>query len=74
MPTTDSELVTRIEILEARLMHQEAALDELTRTLLQQERLVRTQGELVHRLEQLLQRLTAPDINIAQDETPPPHY
>ena len=40
MTRNEDELTTRIEMLEARLMHQEAALDELTRTLLEQEQLV----------------------------------
>jgi uncharacterized coiled-coil protein SlyX len=74
MSTTEDELTPRIEGLETRLMHQEAALDELTRTLLEQERLVRKQGEVIRKLEMLVQRLSAPELTAAEDTTPPPHY
>jgi SlyX protein len=74
MPTNEDELTARIERLETRLMHQEAALDELTRTLLDQEQLVRTQGEVIRKLEMLVQRLSATDLAAAEDNPPPPHY
>lgn len=74
MSTTEDELTPRIERLETRLMHQEAALDELTRTLLEQEQLVRKQGEVIHKLEILVQRLSATDLMAAEDTAPPPHY
>jgi uncharacterized coiled-coil protein SlyX len=74
MATTEDELTPRIERLETRLMHQEAALDELTRTLLEQEQLVRTQGEVIRKLEMLVQRFSATDLTAAEDTTPPPHY
>ena len=41
----NADLISRIEALESRLMHQEAALDEITRTLVRQEQLVTTQKE-----------------------------
>jgi uncharacterized coiled-coil protein SlyX len=74
MTTTEDELTPRIEVLETRLMHQEAALDELTRTLLEQEQLVKNQGETIRKLETLLQRLSPTDPTAAEDNTPPPHY
>jgi uncharacterized coiled-coil protein SlyX len=74
MATTEDELTPRIERLETRLMHQEAALDELTRTLLEQEQLVRNQGEVIRKLEMLVQRFSATDLTAAEDTTPPPHY
>ena len=74
MSTTEDELAPRIELLETRLMHQEAALDELTRTLLEQEQLVRKQGEIIRKLEMLVQRLSATDVAAVEDNTPPPHY
>ncbi|MFV1973516.1 MAG: SlyX family protein [Thiohalobacterales bacterium] len=74
MAITEDELTPRIEQLETRLMHQEATLDELTRTLLAQEQLVRKQGEVIRRLEMLIQRLSPADTASAADNTPPPHY
>lgn len=74
MTRNEDELTARIEMLEARLMHQEAALDELTRTLLAQEQLIRRQGEILHRLEALVQRLSPADLAAAEDNSPPPHY
>ncbi|MDH3900226.1 MAG: SlyX family protein [Gammaproteobacteria bacterium] len=74
MTRTEDKLTARIEMLETRLMHQEVALDELTRTLLAQEQLVRNQGEILHRLEKLVQRQSPADLTAAEDNTPPPHY
>lgn len=74
MTTTKDKLTPRIDILETRLMHQEAALDELTRTLLEQEQLVRNQAEIIRKLEALIQRLSPADLTGADDNTPPPHY
>jgi len=71
---TEDELIPRIETLEARLMHQEATLDELTRTLLEQEQLVRNQAETIRKLEALIQRLSPADLTGVEDNTPPPHY
>ena len=74
MSTTEDELTPRIEMLETRLMHQEATLDELTRTLLEQEQLVRKQGEVIRKLEMLVQRLSSTELTATEDTTPPPHY
>lgn len=70
----DSELHARLETLEIRLMHLEAAMDEITRTLLQQERLVARQAEALHRLEAQLRATTTSQIASRDEETPPPHY
>ena len=70
----DNDLTNRIEILEERLMHQETAIDEMTRTLLGQEQLLRSQLEAIKRLEQLVQSLTPTSAATAEDETPQPHY
>jgi SlyX protein len=70
----DTDLVVRIESLEARLMHQEAAIDELTRTLLQQEQLVSRQAATIERLESQLRSLSVAGITPAGGEGPPPHY
>jgi uncharacterized coiled-coil protein SlyX len=74
MTRTEDKLTARIEMLETRLMHQEVALDELTRTLLAQEQLVRNQGEIIRKLETLVQRQSPADLTAAEDNTPPPHY
>jgi SlyX protein len=71
---TDTELTTRIEMLETRLMHQEDALDELTLTLLKQEKLVAEQTETIKRLENLIRTLTPANLAQPGEETPPPHY
>jgi uncharacterized coiled-coil protein SlyX len=74
MTRNEDELTARIEMLETRLMHQEAAIDELTRTLLAQEQLIRSQGEMLQRLEALVQRLSTADLTAVEDNAPPPHY
>jgi len=55
-------------------MHQEAALDEITRTLVRQEQIVSTQKNVIETLENQLQSLTAAAIISAGEEPPPPHY
>lgn len=71
---SDDELTSRIEALEIRLMDQDASIEEMTRTLLNQEQLLRLQQETIERLEQLLQSLSAGSINRPGEEPPPPHY
>ena len=71
---SNTDLHARLEALEIRLAHYEAALDELTRTLLKQERLVGEQAESLRRLEAQL-RAAMPSLIASRDEeTPPPHY
>jgi len=64
----------RIEKLENRLMHQEAALEELTRILLAQEERLREQSEMIKRLREHVRTLLPSQIVMAEEETPPPHY
>ena len=64
----------RIERLEIRLMHLEAALDEMTRTLLQQEQLTARQSEHIRQLETRLASMSASAPIPAGQEPPPPHY
>ncbi len=71
---SDSELHARLETLEIRLTHHEAAMDEITRTLLQQERLVAMQAETLRRLEAQLRATASSQIASREEETPPPHY
>ncbi|MGD2137252.1 MAG: SlyX family protein [Gammaproteobacteria bacterium] len=70
----DDALHEHMEALETRLMHQEAAIEELTRTLLDQAQQLRRQADSITRLETMLRGLA--DTNPARpgDEPPPPHY
>ena len=70
----NTELETRIESLEARLMHQEAAIDELTRTLLLQEQRANQQAATIERLEAQLRSLFTANISPPGEDGPPPHY
>jgi uncharacterized coiled-coil protein SlyX len=71
---TSDEFSVRIEMLENRLMHQEAALEELTRILLAQEERLREQSEMIKRLREHVRTLLPSQIALAEEETPPPHY
>jgi uncharacterized coiled-coil protein SlyX len=64
----------RIEALEVRLMHLEAALDEMTRALLRQEQLNRSQADTIERLEEQIRGLAAGYPAGTEREPPPPHY
>jgi uncharacterized coiled-coil protein SlyX len=64
----------RLEDLELRIMHLEAALDELTRSLLLQEQLTSRQAELIRLLEARLQELHEGMAAPAGRDPPPPHY
>ena len=70
----DTDLIARLESLETRLMHQEASLDEITRTLLRQEQLVNRQLQAIETLQGQLQSLTDANGGPASEEPPPPHY
>jgi SlyX protein len=71
---TGDELATRLESLELRLMHQEAAIEELTRTVLQQEQLIATQVVAIKRLEAMLRSLSDTNTASPGEDPPPPHY
>ncbi|VAW72887.1 hypothetical protein MNBD_GAMMA15-398 [hydrothermal vent metagenome] len=71
MSNNDSD--ARIEALEIRLTHQEAALEALTSALLSQERNVREHTEALERLELQLRALAPADGARPADEKPP-HY
>ncbi len=66
-------LNARIEELESRLMHQEAAIEELTRSLLRQDQL-NSQTQAIERLATQLQSMSAPHTLSSGEESPPPHY
>ena len=68
------ELQEHIKSLEERLMHLEAALDEMTRTLLKQETQLNLQADTIRRLESLVKGLADSGPGDPQREPPPPHY
>jgi SlyX protein len=70
----DNELSARLESLEIRLMHQEAAIEELTQTLLQQEQVVSSQLTAIERIESMMRALSTSHTAPPGDEPPPPHY
>jgi SlyX protein len=71
---TEEESSMRIERLESRLMHQEAALEELTRIQLAQERQIRKQSEMIKRLSEHVRVVLPSQLALPEEETPPPHY
>ena len=71
---TDDDTKTRLESLETRIMHQDATIDELTRTLLRQEQLMNKQIKAIKHLEEQIRGLTDATPGVAADEPPPPHY
>ena len=71
---SDSETNARMDTLEDRFTHQEAALDELTRVVLRQEDKLRMQAEIIERLQLQLGALSSESTGTPQDDTPPPHY
>ena len=71
---SDEETNVRMDILEDRFSHQEAALDELTRVVLRQEGKLRTQAEIIERLQLQLGALSSESTGSGQDDNPPPHY
>lgn len=70
---TDNDSGARIEALEIRLTYQEAALEELTRTLLRQEQYLREHAAILERLERQVRAL-APGDDALPTDAKPPHY
>ena len=71
---TDTDIKAPLESLETRIMHQDAAIDELTRTLLGQELLMNKQVETIKHLEEQVRGLSSSNPATSTDEPPPPHY
>lgn len=71
---TESDLHARMVDLEIRIAHQEVTLEELTRSLLAQERQLREQSDTIQRLERQLRAAIPSPVATPQEETPPPHY
>jgi len=71
---TDTDMTTRLELLESKLMHQEASIEELTRTLLAQEQRINAQSLAIERLEDMLRNISEAGPVAADKEPLPPHY
>jgi SlyX protein len=65
---------SRLEDLEIRIAHQEAALEELTQTTLAQQKQIEALNAQVDYLKSLLKELTPSAVAPRSEETPPPHY
>ncbi len=70
---TEKTTLARIESLEERYAHQEAALDEITRRAIEQSGLIAAQAEKIQRLEAALRALDqAASLSVVDEK--PPHY
>lgn len=67
-------LLDRVTDLEIRSAHQEAALDELTRQALRQQRQLNDLLDQVRLLTALLKELSPSAVGSLAEESPPPHY
>jgi len=70
---TEKTTLARIDSLEERYAHQEAALDEITRRAIEQSGLIAAQAEKIERLEAALRALDQASSATPVDERPP-HY
>lgn len=64
----------RVTDLEIRLTHLEAAIDELTQTVLRQQQALDAAVEHLEMVNGLLRELTPSAVRPLSEETPPPHY
>ncbi len=60
--------------LEIRLTHQEAAIEALDRTVVEQQRVIERLRERVERLTEQVRELALSPVAPVSEETPPPHY
>ena len=64
-----------IEDLQIRFAHQEMAIEALTETVTEQDRLIGALREQVSRLEQMMKEIKPSPLGAdAEAEPPPPHY
>ena len=64
----------RITDLEIRLTHQDAAVDELTRVVLRQEKHIEKMTAEIEQLKIILKEMSSTAGGGEQDDKPPPHY
>ena len=65
---------SRIDDLEARLMHQELAIEALNETVTRQDRLIDALREEVSQLRQVVHELRPSPMGADSGHEPPPHY
>jgi len=65
---------SRVTELEERLTHQEAALEALTRTTLEQQQALAQLGGQIEQVIALLRELAPSATGPESEEPPPPHY
>ena len=65
---------SRLTDLEIRFTHQEATLEELTHTVLTQQRAIDDLTRQLSQVHALLRDFSPSPIASASEETPPPHY
>jgi SlyX protein len=65
---------SRLEDLEIRIAHQDATLEELTHTALEQQHRIDDLAAQVDYLKSLLKELTPSAVAPQSEETLPPHY
>ena len=65
---------SRIDDLEARLMHQELAIEVLNETVTRQDRLIDALREEVSQLRQVVHELRPSPLGSDSGHEPPPHY
>ncbi len=70
---TEQSVLERLQSLEERYAHQEAALDEITLGFVKQGRVIEVQAEAIERLEAALRALGQASSAAIVDEMPP-HY
>ncbi|MBF0218626.1 MAG: SlyX family protein [Gammaproteobacteria bacterium] len=73
-PERSGTMESRMENLEFKISHQEVAIDELTESVLRQQRMITTLQNEVQRLKQQLTLITTGFSDSTAVEPPPPHY
>lgn len=75
MPQLDMpQLQERVTDLEVRLTHQDASIEELTRVILAQEKVIKQLREELSQIKRNLKDISDPLVRPEAEETPPPHY
>jgi SlyX protein len=65
---------SRIDDLEVRFAYQEAAVEELTQTALEQQKLIEELSGQIEYLKTMLREIKPSAVASIAEETPPPHY
>ena len=68
------QLQERVTDLEVRLTHQDASIEELTRVVLAQEKIIKQLREELQQVKANLKESSDPLVRPESEETPPPHY